>query len=52
MGIFSLIRIGNFETGTKPDFPFYARAQFVAERKRVHNSGKPVDKMSAVWKYF
>ena len=45
LGIIPLIGIGNFERGRKPDFFF--RAQFVVERR---NSGKPVDKMSAVWK--
>ena len=57
MGIFSLIRISNFEHGPKPDH-FYVgcrQRSTICGRKQTHiyrYSGTPVDKMSAMFKYF
>ena len=51
MGIFPLIRISKFEV----DPLFFLRQRTICGKMQMRTwrySGKPVDKMSAVWKYF
>lgn len=57
MSTFSLIRVGNFEHGPKPNHFYVSCRKWTTICGRTQTraksySGTPVDKMSAVWKYF
>lgn len=56
MSTFSLIRVGNFEHGPKPNHFYVSCRKWTTICGRTQTraksySGTPVDKMSAVWKY-